>query len=48
MIDEFPALGKIEDMPRDIASKSGAGVAFALAVQGLSKLKDSWGRAVRA
>ncbi len=45
MIDEFPALGKIEDMPRDIATMAGAGVDFALVVQGLSKLKEVYGDA---
>ena len=43
LIDEFPALGRIEDMPREIAGMSGAGVDFALVVQGLSKLKDVYG-----
>lgn len=45
LIDEFPALGRIEDMPREIAGMSGAGVDFALVVQGLSKLKDVYGEA---
>jgi type IV secretory pathway TraG/TraD family ATPase VirD4 len=45
MIDEFPALGKIDDMPRDIATMAGAGVDFALVIQGLSKLKEVYGDA---
>ncbi len=45
LIDEFPALGRIDDMPREIAGMSGAGVDFALVVQGLSKLKDIYGDA---
>jgi type IV secretion system protein VirD4 len=45
LIDEFPALGRIDDMPREIAGMSGAGVDFALVVQGLAKLKDVYGDA---
>lgn len=45
LIDEFPALGRIDDMPREIAGMSGAGVDFALVIQGLSKLKDVYGDA---
>ena len=45
LIDEFPALGESEDMPREIAGMSGAGVDFALVVQGLDKLKDVYGDA---
>lgn len=45
MIDEFPALGRLDDMPREIAGMSGAGVDFALVVQGISKLKDIYGDA---
>ena len=45
LIDEFPALGNVEDMPRDIATMSGFGVDFALVVQGLDQLKDHYGEA---
>lgn len=40
LIDEFAALGRIEDLPRDIATMSGYGVDFTLIVQGLDQLKD--------
>lgn len=40
MIDEFPALGRMPDMPRDIATMAGYGVDYALAVQGVDQLKD--------
>ena len=45
LIDEFPALGLLPDMPRDIATMRGAGVDFLLAVQSLSKVKDVYGTA---
>lgn len=45
LIDEFPALGRVEDLPRDIATISGFGVDFALIVQGLDQLKDHYGDA---
>jgi len=45
LIDEFPALGRVEDLPRDIATISGFGVDFALIVQGLDQLKDHYGEA---
>ena len=45
LIDEFAALGQVEDMPRDIATMSGFGVDFALVVQGLDQLKDHYGEA---
>ncbi|HVZ10139.1 type IV secretory system conjugative DNA transfer family protein [Rhodopila sp.] len=40
LIDEFPALGRMPDMPRDIATMAGYGVDYALAVQGIDQLKD--------
>jgi type IV secretion system protein VirD4 len=43
LIDEFPALGMIENISRDIATMSGAGVDFLLAVQSLADLKDVYG-----
>ena len=45
LIDEFPALGRLDDLPRDIATMSGFGVDFALVVQGLDQLKDHYGEA---
>src|SRR5262249_51237986 len=43
--DEFPALGKIPEMPVDIAVMSGAGLDLALIIQGLDQLKDVYGDA---
>jgi type IV secretion system protein VirD4 len=45
LIDEFAALGRVEDLPRDIATMGGFGVDFALVVQGLDQLKDHYGEA---
>lgn len=45
LIDEFPALGKIEDMPRDLATLAGYGLDFALVVQGIDQLRDLYGKA---
>lgn len=45
LIDEFPALGRIDDIPNDIATMSGFGVDFALVVQGLDQLKHHYGEA---
>jgi type IV secretory pathway TraG/TraD family ATPase VirD4 len=45
LIDEFPALGHIQELPRDLATMSGYGVDFTLAVQGLDQLKDVYGDA---
>jgi type IV secretory pathway TraG/TraD family ATPase VirD4 len=45
LIDEFAALGRVDDMPRDIATMGGFGVDFALVVQGLDQLKDHYGEA---
>jgi len=46
LIDELPALGKLEDLPEDIATMAGYGVDFCLTIQGLDQLKthygDSW------
>lgn len=44
LIDEFPALGKIEDMPRNLATMSGYGLDYALIVQGIDQLKDLYGQ----
>jgi type IV secretory pathway TraG/TraD family ATPase VirD4 len=45
LIDEFAALGHVDDMPHDIAAMGGFGVDFALVVQGLDQLKDHYGEA---
>jgi len=45
LIDEFAALGRLDDLPRDIATMSGFGVDFALIVQGLDQLKDHYSEA---
>ncbi len=45
LIDEFPALGRLPDLPRDIATMSGYGVDFTLVIQGLDQLKDHYGDA---
>ena len=45
LIDEFAALGRIDELPRDIATMGGFGVDLALVVQGLDQLKDHYGDA---
>lgn len=45
LIDEFPALGRIDDMPRDLATLAGYGLDFALIVQGIDQLRDIYGKA---
>ncbi len=45
LIDEFPALGRLDELPRDIATMAGYGVDFALIVQGLDQLKEVYGDA---
>ena len=42
LIDEFPALGRMPDLPRDIATMSGYGVDYTLIVQGIDQLKDQY------
>jgi type IV secretory pathway TraG/TraD family ATPase VirD4 len=42
LIDEFPALGRFDDIPNDIATMSGYGVDFALVVQGIDQLDDHY------
>lgn len=42
LIDEFPALGRMPDLPRDIATMSGYGVDYTLIVQGLDQLRDQY------
>jgi type IV secretory pathway TraG/TraD family ATPase VirD4 len=43
LIDEFAALGCIEDIPREIATISGYGLDMTLIVQGLDQLKANYG-----
>src|SRR5262249_10570867 len=43
LIDEFPALGRLDELPRDISTMAGYGVDFTLAVQGIDQLKDVYG-----
>ncbi len=45
LIDEFGSIGRIDDIPRDIALMSGYGLDFTLVVQGLDQLKDHYGDA---
>jgi type IV secretory pathway TraG/TraD family ATPase VirD4 len=40
LIDELPALGRISELPRDIATMAGYGVCFTLVVQGFDQLKS--------
>jgi type IV secretory pathway TraG/TraD family ATPase VirD4 len=42
-IDEFPALGRLDELPREIATMAGYGVDFTLFVQGLDQLKAVYG-----
>jgi type IV secretory pathway TraG/TraD family ATPase VirD4 len=39
LIDEFPALGRMQDMPSDLATNAGYGIDYVLVVQGLDQLK---------
>lgn len=48
LIDEFAALGRIDDIPREIATISGYGLDMTLAVQGLDQLKANYGEAEAA
>ena len=45
LIDEFPALGRLDEVPRDIATMGGYGVDFTLIIQGMDQLKDVYGEA---
>lgn len=45
LIDEFPALGRLDEVPRDIATMAGYGVDFLLAAQGLDQLREVYGDA---
>jgi type IV secretory pathway TraG/TraD family ATPase VirD4 len=39
LLDEFPALGKLQDLPTDLATMSGYGLDFTLIAQGIDQLK---------
>jgi len=43
LIDELPALGRIDELPTDIATMAGYGVDFVLIVQALDQLRDVYG-----
>jgi type IV secretory pathway TraG/TraD family ATPase VirD4 len=43
LVDELPALGRLEDLPDDISTMAGYGVDFTLIVQGLDQLKKRYG-----
>jgi len=43
LIDEFPALGKLDDIGKDIAYMREFGVDFVLVVQGMNQLHDIYG-----
>lgn len=43
LIDEFPALGKLQDLPADIATMAGYGLDYTLVVQGIDQLKSIYG-----
>lgn len=43
LIDEFGSIGRIEDIPRDIAVMSGYGLDFTLIVQGIDQIKAHYG-----
>jgi type IV secretory pathway TraG/TraD family ATPase VirD4 len=44
LIDEFAALGKLDEIPRDISTMAGYGVDFTLAIQDLKQLTDIYGQ----
>jgi len=43
LIDELPALGRLNDLPKDIALIAAYGIRYALIVQGMSQLKAIYG-----
>jgi type IV secretion system protein VirD4 len=45
LIDEFGTIGRLGDMPSDIATMAGYGLDIALVVQGLDQLRDLYGEA---
>ena len=48
LIDEFASIGKIQEMPTDIATMAGYGVDFTLVIQGIDQLKHNYGDASAA
>ena len=44
LIDELPALGRLDDLPDDISTMRGYGVDFTLVVQGLDQLQARYGK----
>lgn len=44
LIDEFPALGRVDSMLRDIAEMRGYGLDFTIIVQGLDQLQHHYGQ----
>lgn len=47
LIDELPALGKISDLPTDLATMSGYGLDYTLIVQDMGQLKSIYGEQSR-
>ncbi len=47
LIDELPALGKIPDLPTDLATMSGYGLDYTLIVQDMGQLKATYGEESR-
>lgn len=47
LIDELPALGKIPDLPTDLATMSGYGLDYTLIVQDIGQLKATYGEESR-
>jgi type IV secretion system protein VirD4 len=45
LIDEFPALGRLDEIPRDLATMAGYGVDFTLIAQGIDQLTHEYGKA---
>lgn len=48
LIDEFALLGRMEDLPRDIAEVGKNGIDFTLIVQGVDQIKANYGEAESA
>jgi type IV secretory pathway TraG/TraD family ATPase VirD4 len=42
LIDEFPALGRMPDIGRDLATMAGFGLDYTIVVQGLDQLKETY------
>lgn len=48
LIDELPALGRIPDLPTDLATMSGYGLDYTLIVQDMAQLKATYGEESRS